>query len=209
MIWNNPPTFNGSVIYPMPTQKLRTVDLTMTDTVSVSTSPWTCARQTYDWMADYWSAEVTLPSLSTAQVGAWTAWLGQMRGQVGLTWLGHPLYAVPFGSALGTPLINGPNQTGRLLITDGWTPSKTGLLLPGDYFQIGVRLHMVLTQVNSDAGGNATISIWPQIREVQPDNSALNLSSPQGLFALQTNDRRFTSSEAKTWGVSFKLVEAL
>ena len=209
MTWTNATTFNGQAIYPMPSQKLRTVDLTMTDTVSVSTSPWTCARQTYDWMADYWSAEVSLPSLTTAQVGAWTAWLGQMRGQVGLTWLGHPLYAVPFGSALGTPLVNGANQAGRSLVTNGWTPSKTGLLLPGDYFQIGVRLHMVLSQVNSDANGSATISIWPQIRETPVNASPINLSNPQGLFALTTNDRKFTSSEAKTWGVSFKLLEAL
>jgi hypothetical protein len=193
----------------MPSQKLRTVDLTMSDSVSVSTSPWTGARQTYDWMADHWSAEVSLPPLTTAQVGAWTAWFGLLRGQVGYFWLGHPLFATPFGSNLGAPLVSGPAQTGRVLATRGWTASKTGLLLPGDYIQIGVRLHMVLSSINSDVSGYASIPIWPQIRESQADGAPINTTNAQGLFALATNDRKFTSSEVKTWGITLNAVEAI
>jgi hypothetical protein len=160
-------------------------------------------------MADWWEADISLPPLTTAQVGAWTAFLSQLRGQLGIFFLGHPLYGTPFGSALGNPLVMGSGQTGRVLNTKGWTPSKTGLLLPGDHFQIGCRLHMVQTSVNSDASGNASISIFPQIRESQVDGSPLNLSNPQGLFALNANTLKFTSSELKTWGVNFKAVEAL
>ena len=202
-------TWNGSPICTMPTQKMRTIDLTMSDSVSSATSPWTRQRQTYDWMADWWEAEVTLPPLKTVEVGAWTAWLANLHGQAGYFWLGHPLYSVPFGSALGTPLVNVANQTGRTLNTKGWTANKTGLLLPGDHFQIGVRLHMVTQPVNSDASGNASISIWPRIREPQADGAFLNLSNPQGLFSLKNNTRKFTSNEAKTWGISFSAVEAL
>jgi hypothetical protein len=202
-------TYNGQPIYTMPTQKLRTVDLSMYDSISVSTSTWTGQRQTYDWMADKWEADVTLPSLTTRQVGVWTAWLANLHGQAGYFWLGHPLYVVPFGSALGTPLVNGASQTGRTLNTKGWTANSNGLLLPGDYFQIGLRLHLVTQQVNSDSSGNASISIWPCIRESQADGAFLNLSNPQGLFALKSNTRKFTSNEAKTWGISFSCTEAL
>ena len=160
-------------------------------------------------MADWWEAEVSLPPLTTAQVGAWTGFLSQLRGQVGIFFLGHPLYATPFGSHLGNPLVSGGAQTGRVLNTKGWTPNQIGLLLPGDHFQIGARLHMVQNSVNSDASGNASISIFPQIRESQVDGAPLNLSSPQGLFALNANTIKVTSSEMKTWGITFKCVEAL
>lgn len=210
MAFTLPTTWNGQPIYSLPSYKLRSLDLTMSDSVSVATSPWTRQRQTYDWMADWWEADVSLPPIKNlVEVGQWTAWFALLHGQQGYFWLGHPLYAAPQGSALGTPLVSGAAQTGRTLTTRGWSGSKTGLLLPGDYFQMGVRLHMVTQPVNSDVSGNASISFWPKIRESQSDGAFLNLSNPQGLFSLKSNTRKFTSSEAKTWGFQFSAQEAL
>ena len=60
------------------------------------------------------------------------------------------------------------------LITDGWTPSQTGILLTGDYIQLGTglasRLHKVLADVNSDGGGNATFDIWPSTSAAYSEN---------------------------------------
>ena len=205
-----PTTWNGQPIYSLPSQRLRTVDLTMGDSVSVATYAWTRQRQTYDFLADWWEADVILPPIKNlTEVGQWTAFFANLHGQQGYFYLGHPLYAAPQGLALGTPVVSGAAQTGRSLVTRGWTASKTGQLLPGDHLQIGVRLHMVTAQVNSDASGNATIPIWPRIRESQPDGAFLNLSSPQGIFALKSNLRKVTTSEMKTWGFSISCVEAL
>lgn len=209
MAWTNPTTFNGVPIVPMPNAKLRSIDLTMNDSVSTSISPWTRARQTYDWMADWWEAEISLPTMKIDTVGAWLGWLAALRGQVNYFWLGHPLATAPQGVGTGTPLVKGGFQTGRTLVTDGWTPNKTGIMLPGDYFQVGVRLHMVTTTANSDASGNATFNIWPRLREKPLDNDPINVSSPQGLFALVDNARKYSSNEMKTFGISLKCVEAL
>lgn len=208
-MWTNPSAFNGATIYTMPSFKLRSLDLTMGTTVSSSTNPWTHQRQNYDWMADWWEADVSLPPLTTAQVGAWMAFLSQLRGQIGIFFLGHPLYASPFGSALGIPLVNASSQTGRVLNTKGWTPSSNGVLLPGDHFQVGVRLHMVQNIVSSDSLGHASMSIFPAIRESPVDGAPLNLASPQGLFALNVNTVQVSSTELKTWGLQFHCVEAL
>lgn len=82
------------------------------------------------------------------------------------------------GALGGTPVVNGANQSGGSLVTNGWTASVTNLLLPGDVFTIagvhsinpqsrvstGELANFVVTAaVNSDSGGNATIPIAPAI----------------------------------------------
>lgn len=83
------------------------------------------------------------------------------------------------GTATGTPLVNGANQTGSSLVTDGWTNTITGILKVGDVFTIagvfsinpvsrlstGNLQQFVVTtvDVNSDGSGNATVAISPAI----------------------------------------------
>nr|WKF58818.1 hypothetical protein HUO10_003319 [Paraburkholderia busanensis] len=82
------------------------------------------------------------------------------------------------GAYAGTPVVNGANQTGSSLVTNGWTASITGLLNVGDVFTIagvfavnpqnrqstGALQNFVVTATaNSDGGGNSTISIYPSI----------------------------------------------
>lgn len=76
----------------------------------------------------------------------------------------------------GYPCVNGAGQSGYSLITNGWAPSTNNVLLPGDYITLNSapnapRLYRVTSPVNSDSGGNATISIYPPIRE-----------TPNGIF---------------------------
>jgi hypothetical protein len=82
------------------------------------------------------------------------------------------------GAFSGTGVVNGAAQTGSTLVTNGWTASITGLLNLGDVITVagvntvnpknrvttGVLQNFVVTAaVNSDAGGNATIPIFPAI----------------------------------------------
>lgn len=83
------------------------------------------------------------------------------------------------GALGGTPLINGANQTGTELATDGWTPN-TQVLNMGDVFTIdgvyGVnpqsyettnRLHqfVAMEDVISDGSGEATITVSPALND--------------------------------------------
>ena len=88
------------------------------------------------------------------------------------------IQAQTVGAYGGTPVVNGANQTGSLLVTNGWTASVTGLLNVGDVITItgvnavnpknrvstGSLQNFVITAVaNSDSGGNSTLSIYPAI----------------------------------------------
>lgn len=111
------------------------------------------------------------------------------------------------------PMIDGTSGGYNLpcsyfLHTKGWIASQTNLLLPGDLIQIGYRLHKVLAEVNSDASGNAVLSIWPSVREQPVDSQTIITTNTQGLWRLSDNKRVWTERPTKLVGLSFKIVEA-
>lgn len=81
------------------------------------------------------------------------------------------------GTYGGTPVVNGANQTGATLITDGWTVTTTTLAV-GDTFTIDgvyavnlqsrqstgkLQSFVVTTATTTDGSGNSTIAISPSI----------------------------------------------
>jgi hypothetical protein len=82
------------------------------------------------------------------------------------------------GNYAGAGVVNGANQTGSVLVTNGWTASIAGLLNQGDVFTISgvfsvnpvsrqsnntLQNFVVTAVANSDAGGNSSIGIYPPI----------------------------------------------
>jgi hypothetical protein len=92
------------------------------------------------------------------------------------------------GSGAGTPLINGANQTGSSIATDGWTPSAVGVLLAGDQVQIRNQLVMVLDDVTANGSGQATLNVRPAVRIAAADNASINTSTPTGIFKLLNSE---------------------
>jgi len=142
----------------------------------------------------------------------WSAFLMQCRGMVNAFLIGDPTKKTPKGSMLITgaaPLINGANQVGYNLMTKGWQANAQGVLKRGDWIQIIYRLHKVLDDVNADASGNATIAIWPQIRESPADGSTLTTHNTVGLFRLASNSNNWSINLASIYGMEFKIREAI
>jgi hypothetical protein len=92
-------------------------------------------------------------------------------------------------------------------VTTGWTPSITGQLLAGDYLQIGFHLHQVCEAVNSDSSGNATISIYPSLRDAPASLTAITLVNCVGLFRLKNNTRTWHSDFTGLTQLSFDATE--
>jgi hypothetical protein len=61
----------------------------------------------------------------------------------------------------------------------------------------------------SDGSGNATIDIFPRLRESPANNTALDLTSPKGLFRLSENGYSIKLNVDKTFDVSFSAIEAV
>lgn len=191
----------------------RTFDMSGHAAVGITQSPFTGSQQIFEWPGAWWSAKVSLPPMVRANAERWIAFMLALRGQSGTFLLGDPLGKTPRGIATGTPLVNGANQVGKSLTTDGWTASKTGILLAGDYIQLGSgltqRIHKLVKDANSDGTGVAVFDIFPSLRESPADNAVITLASTAGVFRMTSNDPGWTVDLAKTYGIGFTAVEAL
>ena len=205
------PSFNGWDIISMPATPAApaTIEFTATDTVAVSISPFTGQQQVQDWQASYMEASVSMPALTHAQAQDWIAFLMALRGQAKVFQLGDPLAAIPRGSALGTPLVDGGGQSGYALATKGWTAGAAGVLLPGDWVQLGYRAYRNLTPANADGAGHALLNIWPQLRESPADAAVIVTRNTRGLWRLKSNSRKWSVTASRTYGMQFEIREAL
>jgi hypothetical protein len=135
----------------------------------------------------------------------------QARGMKRAFLIGDPSGKTPKGSNLTTgaaALVDGANQSGYALKTKGWQANKTGVLKAGDQIQLIYRLHRVIDDVDSDASGEATLNIWPPIRETPADGQTLVTSNAKGLFRLASNSNKFSVGIAQIYGFQFSCREA-
>lgn len=207
-------TFNGASIVALPTDPgLHSVEFSMNDAVAIVSSPFTGQTQAQQWPgADSMTGTVTLPPLTQGEADNWIAFLMELRGMANCFQLGDPIKATPRGNPRGVPVVDmsmaGSNIVGaQTLRTKGWAANCFGLLLPGDNLQIGYRLHKVLDRVNSDANGNASISIWPSMRDLPTDGEKVVLKAPVGLYRLATNKRTWSSDYTFLSSISFQIQE--
>lgn len=187
------------------------VTFTSITAVGVNRSPWTYQTQVQEHPGQSWSAEVTLPTMERETAEEWIAFLLSLNGQAGTFLLGDFASAEPRGVAVGTPKVNGAHTAqSRTLVTDGWQTSTTGIMLKGDYIQLGSRLYKLLTDADSDGSGNATFDIWPGLRESVADDETILITGCKGLFRLASNiTPLFDVNDARHYSISFGAVEAI
>jgi hypothetical protein len=188
--------------------------LTQQSTTGVVTSPFTGTTQIVEWPAEWWVMQLAFPPMKRTDAEAWIAFLQSMRGMSGTFLYGDPSYQGARGVATGTPLVNGANAAGsKTLATKGWTASQTGILKAGDYLQVGTgastRLYKVLVDADSDATGNATLDIFPRLREALSDSASITLTNPRGTFRLMDNKFQHTVNVARQYGITFVIAESL
>lgn len=192
------------------------ITLTAANVVATSMSPFTYKQQVVRHTGQAWQADVKVPSVQKDLAEPWITFLMSLNGPTGTFLLGDPSGKNPRGSAAtttGTPVVNGADQTGAELDIDGLPTSTTGYLLAGDYIQLGggatARLHKVLTDVNTDASGQATLDIWPEITSAPADNSTVVLFNTVGVFRLSTNSAQWSIDSANTYQIGFSALQAI
>jgi len=208
-----------TITYPLtlPTQTgIASVELEALNAVAISQSPFSFKQQVVAFSGQRFGANVTLPPMKRADAEVWISFLISLKGQVGTFLMGDPNCATPQGSAstnAGTPLVNGSTQTGATLSIDGLPASATGYLKAGDYIQLGsgtgTQLYKVLADVDSTAGGNATIDIYPNLRSSPADDATVIVSNAKGLFRLANPQTNWSINNASFYGITFSAIEVL
>lgn len=205
-----------TIAYPIALPTVRNparVTARMIDVVGEVTSPFTLAQETYQWPGQRWELDFEVDGMVRADAEAWIAWAAKLKGRHGSFLWGDSLGATARGAGGGSPLVNGGSQTGSSLVLDGAPTSTTGWLLEGDWIQLSSgssrRLHKVLEDTDTDGSGNATLELWPDLRESPADNDPIVIASAQGRFKLATNMRQWTLEAMLISGLAFSAVEDL
>lgn len=194
-----------------PPVALRDVQWEFSDAVAIVASPYTGQTQAQAWAgADMLRGTMSFPPLQQSQTDAVVAFLMECRGMANAFLLGDPLKKTPAGMAVNSaPVVNGGNNpAGSTQVqTSGWRVNSARLLLPGDWIQIGYRLHRNLNVVTADGSGNATLNLWPSLREQASDGTPIILHNTQGIFRLADNKRAWSADITRLSNVSFRVQE--
>lgn len=191
-----------SISYPISTPTdigIADIQLSATNAVAVSKSPFTFATQVHAYSGEMWSASVTIPTVRKDLAEPWVAFLLSLRGQYGTFLLGDPNRTSPQGTATSATI------TGSLG-DRSVTVAMTGTLKAGDYFQLGsdssARLHKVLV----DKSGNGTLEIWPALRDDYTTATA-TLTNAKGVFRLASNQTNWGIGSNSAYSIQFEAME--
>lgn len=203
------------ITYPLtiPATNFRRINMSGESVVAVATSIFTRTSQVQELQGTLWHIGITLTPMKRAIAELWIAFLLSLNGRSGTFLMYDPAGPEARGVLGGVPVVKGASQTGKELITDGWPATTTGVLLAGDYIQLGsgeqTRLYKVMKDIDSDGAGDATIDIWPRIRESPSDSEALIFSQAKGTFRLAENVSTWDVGAAEIYGLGFSAEEAL
>jgi hypothetical protein len=121
----------------------------------------------------------------------------------------HPSRKTLLGIGTGTPKVKGANQTGRSLVTDGWTATQTGILKAGDLITLASWPWVleVPADCNSDGSGNATIPINPGILAgwSPADNADLVVTNAAVFTVLIAEEPNWPTCPPDEFYVGFKI----
>jgi hypothetical protein len=134
-----------------------TANLKKTELVGENIGEFDGSSELQQWQDQHWELDLEWPEMTWAQFAALDAFVAALHGKWGTFTWGPYWGAQPQGSPQGNPtMAAAPFNTARsnVLYTAGWTPSASGLLLPGDYVQLeGPSATVCPLQSTSEVGG--------------------------------------------------------
>lgn len=168
-------------------------------------SPFTAKTQTVRWVGSAWKCTIAMPSLDELEAIAMEALIFELDGMAGRVKLWD--FGRTPNVVRGTPRVNGANQKGVTINTDGWTPSVK-VLKKGDYFNVGDELKYCLADVTSNASGQASVKFAPQLRASPADNLVLEVAKPYAIFRLVDDENGVDRKPAFDNNFTLEFIEA-
>ena len=152
-------------------------------------SPLNKSVQTGELPGARWTATFGWNNLAATDARILKAWLNKLSGMAGSFYLYDSSHQAPSGTALGDPLVKGAGQTGRTLLTDGWTANQANLFMPGDYFGVGSQLCVITDLISSNSSGEATLFFEAPLRFSPTDNLAVIITRPTCTMMLKDDNQ--------------------
>ena len=154
----------------------------------------------------------TFPPMTRAQFAPINAFILKQRGQYESFQVVPPVLNTGLGSPSGTPLVNGADQTGRSVVTDGWATANTvAIFKAGDYLKFANhdKVYCVVTDEISDGTGAATIDIEPSLIISPANDSAITHTSVPFTVSLTSGIQEFATGTTGLFSFEIDLEEVI
>jgi len=151
-------------------------------------------RQSRQIGGQYWRMRASFPPMTRAQFAPIYAFVIAQRGRYESFSIVPAVISTGQGSPAGTPLVNGADQTGRSLVTNGWSNS-IAIFKAADYLKIAGndKVYMVTADVSSNGSGEASIAIEPALVASPANDAAITHSSVPFTVALRSGVQEFAT----------------
>ena len=167
-------------------------------------------RQSRQIGGQYWRLRASFPPMTRAQFAPIYAFVIAQRGRYESFSVIPAVISTGQGSPAGTPLVNGADQTGRSLVTNGWSNSIV-LFKAGDYLKIAGndKVYMVTADVSSNGSGEASIAIEPALVASPANDAAITHSSVPFTVALRAGVQEFATGTTGLFQFEIDMEEVL
>jgi hypothetical protein len=156
--------------------------------------------------APRWAFTVETGPLRFTEVPQWEAFVDRLRGKVNRARAWDWRREAPLGVATGTPVV-AATGSGSSVLTSGWTPSITGILLAGSWMGINGELKRLSADISSNGAGQATATFEPPLRASAPEAGAITLVKPTALFQLVSDRPGMKQAGARNPGMTLQFME--
>ena len=192
---------------------IKSVVISPISIVGITRSIYTLEEQVQVHPGQAWQADINLPIMNDVNAQEWIAFLLSLNGIQGTFLMSDPTGPIPRGAASSnrnpSPLVEGTGQAGNELDIDNCPASITDYLKRGDYIQLDYGYHRLLEDASTDASGEATLSIWPNLRRSPANNESVRTINPVGVWRLTSSTSFYTDTDFLFKEMSFSCIEAV
>lgn len=199
-----------AITYPlnMPTYGISNIEFTYKNANFISKSPFTYQGQVQDWGGQQILANVSINSVMQDHGEDWVSFLTALGGSKGTFLFYDPAFLGNPPGATGDVRVDGAGQTGGTVNLKGGAANFNGFMRRGDWIQIrpdgiNARLYKVLNTVNTDASGDMSVDIWPNLRMTPPDSAVVIRTQPKGLFRLSQGSFNYSIDNQCKYSINF------
>lgn len=169
-------------------------------------------RSIKQFAAQYFSFSVQMPPMKQTDFQQYYAFLVKQKGSFEDFTFEYPLDNLGADKGETDILANGVQAIGDSTIAmDGFSVSTDDVLKGGDLIKFSGhnKVYMVTGDANSNASGQATVSIEPPLQAALADNEAVTVNKPSLTVALVQDDVLYSTDAAGFFTLSFDVREVL
>ncbi len=175
--------------------------------VSVSQSG---RRQARKVSGQRWRFTARLSPMTRQEFAPILAFLISQEGAFGTFQIVPPELAIPRGVATGAPVVSGVGQTGKTIVTSGWTPN-VGVLKAGDVLRFAGhnKVYMATADTGSNGAGVATLQIEPGLIAPVANLEALTVVNVPFTMALENDIVQYRARNPQLFTFELDLIEVI